>query len=431
MLQSATNTTPTPLRVPKKTPPGSLPEFKRYKPRVGHPDWPRLAREAKEAAAELRPRLKKPEGGIRNHLRRASAVKTTASNYLINRKRARAGREDLLPLYFVWTMLRTCNFECSYCCDHQGSKYPDLPNQGVLDTQQAKQLLKVMRTRTPSVYFAGGEPTLRKDLPELTQEAHDLNYYPIIINTNGSTLDRVLKKKEWENWLAQMDIIIVSLDALDLDTLGKMWVYKQPEQVIRNLLMLRELSAEMGFRLMVNTVIQPGNVQHAKDALDFANDMGIYVCSVPMNEGAVINDELAIDPEYTRFGETLLERKREGLPISGSLRLNQRLFSSAPLNCRNTVKPHIDFDGTLVWPCKAAVNVKPEYVNVLDFDNVDDLYAHASSVVDPTRFHGPAKNQCGGNCNWAQNYSTDAYVDGMLHPTHLVGEVIDFLKGTA
>ena len=423
------STTPTPLRVPTK-PPSSLPEFKLYKPRAGHPDWPRLAREAAELAAELRPRLKKPESGLRHQLRRASAITTTARNYLTNRKRARAGREDLFPLYFIWTTLRTCNFTCTYCDDHQGNKYPDLPNEGALDTKQGKKLLRIMRSHAPSVYFAGGEPTLRKDLPELTQEAHDLDYFPIIVNTNGSTLDRLLKKKGWENWLAQMDIVIVSLDALDLDALGRMWVYPRPEEVVRNLLLLRELASEMGFKLMVNTVVQPGGVQHARDVLDFANDMGIWHCPVPMNEGPVISAAFAGDPEYADFCRTLLERKKQGQLISGSLRMNERLLGSAPLSCRNSVKPHIDFDGSLVWPCKSTVNVKPERVNVLDFDNVDELYAHASRLVDPTRFHGPAKNQCGANCNWAQNYTTDAYVDGLLHPTHLLREVRDFLRGT-
>ena len=79
-------------------------------------------------------------------------------------------REDLLPLYFIWTTHRTCNFSCTYCDDHRGSKYPDLPDDDTLDTEQGRRLLRVMRSRASSVYFAGGEPTLRKDLPELVRE---------------------------------------------------------------------------------------------------------------------------------------------------------------------------------------------------------------------------------------------------------------------
>ena len=86
----------------------------------------------------------------------------------------------------------------------------------------------------------------------------------------------------------------------------------------------------------------------------------------------------------------------------------------------------MDFDGRLAWPCKTSVNVEPDYINVLDLDHVDALYAHASSRISPHRFHGPAANQCGGDCNWAQNYSTDAYAHGLANPLSLVREIFDF-----
>lgn len=409
--------------------PKPLPEFQLYQPRAGHPDWPVLMQEARELAAELRPLLSKPDNAMRNLRRRMSSYRTLAQNYLYNRKLTQDGREDLRPLYFIWTLLRTCNFACEYCDDHQGHRYPELSNEGVLDTEQAKQLLKVMRTRTPSVYFAGGEPTIREDLPELTRHAHALGYYPIIINTNGSLLHRQLRKPQWHDWLANMDIIIVSLDGLDLEMLNGMWVYRRSDDVIRNLLMLRELRDEMGFKLMVNCVIQPGHTDEARAVLDFANDMGIHFCQVPVNVGPVVDGHLLTDPGYAELAETILERKKARYKISGSLRMNRRLLYAEPLNCRNTIKPHIDYDGNLVWPCKACVNVKPDYVNVLKFDHVDDLYRYASSRINPTRFHGPAANQCGANCNWAQNYSTDAYVQGLRNPMSLVRDVFDFLAG--
>jgi hypothetical protein len=106
----------------------------------------------------------------------------------------------------------------------------------------------------------------------------------------------------------------------------------------------------------------------------------------------------------------------------------RRLLNSEPLVCRNTLKPHIDFDGRVAWPCKSSVNVKPEYVNVLEHNHVDSLYARASEFVNPNKFHGPARNQCGANCNWAQNYTTDTYAHGLLHPMSLVADIREFLR---
>lgn len=402
--------------------------FRDYRPRDGHPDWDRLHAEAIARAGELRDTLARPRRGLAEVRRRSKSYATAAGNYLINRRLQRAGREDLRPLYFIWTMLRSCNFDCSYCDDHRGRKYPDLCDDGVLDTEAALRLLEVMRTRTPSVYFAGGEPTLRKDLPEITRAARDLDYYPIIINTNGSAIDRQLRKDSWRTWLADIDVVIVSLDGLDLATLRSMWGYRRCEDVVRNLLMLRELAAEMNVKLMVNTVIQPGHIGDARDVLHMANDLDIWFCPVPVNVGPTIERSLLDDPDYRELADDIIDRKRRGLPITGSLRMLERLLWAAPLECRNTLKPHIDFDGSLKWPCKASVNVEPASLDVLAFDHVDALYDAACAEIEPTRFHGPACNQCGANCNWAQNYSTDAYAHGLKHPASLLGEVSNFLR---
>ncbi len=408
--------------------PAGLPEFSRYRPRRGHPDWPRLAAEAQEIAGRVLPGLEAPRGGPAELRRKARAYGTALRNFVVNRRLAKAGREDLRPLYFIWTLLRTCNFACTYCDDHQGSRYPDLPNAGVLDPAAGLRLLEVMRTGTPAVYFAGGEPTLRKDLPALTRRARDLAFHPILINTNGSRVHRLLEQPDWRTWLADTDIVIVSVDSLDLAELRTMWGHPKPGVVLRNLLFLRHLSGPMRFKLMVNTVIQPGRTHLAREVLDLADDLGIWFCPVPMNEGPVMAGALRDDPDYRALADLIVERKRQGRRISGSTRMNRRLLDGAPLDCRNTLKPHVDFDGQLFWPCKASVNVAPERIDVLDFDSVDALYEHARERTDPTGFHGPAPEQCGGDCNWAQNYSTDAYAHGLTRPSTLLGEVAGFLR---
>ncbi len=417
-----------PVEEPRRVAPARLPEFDRYRPRAGHPDWQRLAAEASALADEIRPGLEQPRRGWLEHRRRLRSYRTALRNFSVNWSLERQGRHDLRPLYFIWTTLRRCNFACEYCDDHQGRKYPDLPEEGRLDTAGGRRLLEVMRTGTSSVYFAGGEPTLRKDLPELTRAARDLDYFPTIVNTNASALDSLLRMESWRGWLADLDILIVSLDALDLELLSRMWVTRKPEKVLRNLLLVRALAEEMDLKLMVNTVIQPGRIEHARDVLDFADDMGLWFCPVPVNVGPRVSGGLQADPAYRDLVELILARKRAGRRISGSLRMNERLLRSAPLQCRNSLKPHIDYDGALLWPCKATVNVAPEHIDVKRFDSVDALYAHASERVDPKDFHGPGPEQCGADCNWAQNYSTDAYVNGLQRPWTLLSEVGHFLS---
>lgn len=399
------------------------PRFDHYRPAAGHPDWSALAARAEALATKLEAELERPRPWAVDALRRGRSVLTAAGSFLENRRRARAGREDLLPLYFIWTTHRACNFHCSYCDDHRGQRYPDLPQDGALDTAQGKRLLEVMRTRATSVYFAGGEPTLRKDLPELVRHARDLAYFPIIVNTNGSGLARQLRKPEWRGFLADVDITVVSLDGLSLDWLSRTWNYPHPEDVLETLLVLRALAKPMRLKVAVNTVIQPGAIAEARHVLDLACDLGLWFSPVPQNRGPAALGELHDDPAYLELTRLILARKARGHRINGSARLNRRLLGSEPLVCRNTLKPHVDHDGTLFWPCKAAVAVEPLRADVLAFDDVDTLWDHCARQVDPAGF----ASRCGARCNWAQNYSTDAYAHGLAHPLSLVAEVKEFL----
>lgn len=393
------------------------------------PELERLRSQATELAREIAPGLERPRRGPREWRRRARSIQTATANYVENRKRAAQGREDLLPLYFIWTTLRPCNFRCDYCDDHRGRRYPELPRTGALDTEQGIRLLRVMRTRTPSVYFAGGEPTLRNDLPALVRAARDLDYYPITVNTNGSLFHRQLRRPEWKTFLADVDVLVVSLDALDPQLLSRMWRYRRSEDVIRNVLLLRELAEEFRVRLMVNAVLQPGSMSDARAVLDFACELGIGFCPVPKNVGPRIDPAVLADPEYPALVETILERKRAGHSIAGTLEMNRRLLHAEKLHCRNTLKPHVDHDGRLAWPCKASVNIEPTMLDVLSHSSVDELYAHARKLCEPTGFHGPGPTQCGADCNWAQNYTTDEYARGLDDPRGLVGAVKSFVLG--
>jgi MoaA/NifB/PqqE/SkfB family radical SAM enzyme len=400
--------------------------FQKYIPRNEHPNWPVIEKEAQTLLNKILPLLSPPVPKPIDIIRKAKSYATAIKNYFDNRRLEKNHRHNLWPLYFLWTTHRLCNFRCQYCDDHRGNKYPDLPNDGALSTAEANQMLKIMRTRVPSVLFAGGEPTLRDDLPVLCRTARKLNYYPIIIDTNGSLIHKILERPHWKSWLADIDHLVVSLDSLDATVLAETWVCKHPLNVIRNILLLRDLSSIMRFKLMISTVIQPGLIQHAEDVLNFCNDLKICFCPMPMNVGPKIEKSLLTNAEYLRLVDMILERKIAGFPIAGTIRINERMLRSETLNCRNTLKPHIDYDGRLFWPCKASVHVEPVMVNVLEFDNVDEIYRYASNIQDPTHF----QSVCGARCNWSQHYTTDSYVHGLTNPKSLFSEIRSFIKAS-
>lgn len=411
-------------------------DFHHYQVRSGHPDWADCLAEARLLADRIAPLITKDADltladRLRDGARKAKALGITARNLVVNRRRYARGDHALRPLYVIWTMLNACNYRCVYCDNHQGEHYFDLPDPDRLDTAQGKRLLEIMISGTPAIYWCGGEPTMRSDLPELLDHAWRLGFFPNMINTNGSLLHRRLRRPAWRDFLHQMDIIIVSLDGLQLDRLNVLWGVKKARQVVVNILMLRELRRLVKFKQVVNTVITPDTIDEAAAVLDLACDLDLWFVPVPENFKHEPNRKLLDDPRYQALAARIIERKRAGHKIIGSTTLLRKLLYAEPYQCLTALKPHVWSNGHIAWPCRASINVQPADVNLLDFDSFDAAYAAGRAQVNPDSFHGPAINQCGGQCAWMQNYTTARYMDGLTDPlgSGIASEFFEFAFG--
>lgn len=73
-----------------------------------------------------------------------------------------------------------CNNHCRFCVQgNKREKYPDKT------TKEIKRILRKTQKKHQGVVFTGGEPTIRKDLPELVGYAKKLGFKIIQIQTNG------------------------------------------------------------------------------------------------------------------------------------------------------------------------------------------------------------------------------------------------------
>lgn len=415
--------------------------FRHYVQKDDHPDWNALLGEARRLAAEILPNLATDRNAsfrdrCADKRRAARSIATACRNYLVNRRRWREGNYALRPLYFIWSMLYPCNFRCTYCDDHRGNHYYDLDNPK-LSYEDRERVLRTMRTGTSAVYFCGGEPTLAPDLPKLTDAAWRLGYKPLMINTNGSRFHELLRRPDWRNWLRQIDIVIISLDGLSVPRMRDLWGVSEDQvrQVFTNLLLLRELRNHVKFKLCVNTVISPETIDMAGDVLDFANDLGdVWFVPVPVNyhghgagDFSFEKDMLQRD-DYKALADRILSRKHAGYPLIGSARILRMLLEVAPYTCLPALRPHVDPDGRIAWPCRGAKHGAPAYVNLLDHGSLDECWAAAQAAKSANRFHGPGPEQCGDNCAWMQNYTTARYHNVLTDPLHagLLSEIWEF-----
>ncbi len=412
-----------------------FPPFKLYRPQDEHPDWGALKREALELSAVIAGSADLKRTFLQGSLlerRKRTAIRKTLKNFRMNRGRILRDGHNFAPLFYIWTMTNRCNFDCAYCSDHRGCTYPERYRLGFrneLSTDQGKQLIETMRDAT-AIYFCGGEPTLRKDLPELLAYSTELNMFNMI-NTNGSLIGDQLFKAEYRDFLRQMDVIIISLDALDINRLAGIYRVgrKVARKTLRNLLALKALQKEIPFKLVANTVITQENIEETFHILNWCCDLGITFSPVSANIKDQPDRELINHPRYRELVSAILDRSAAGFPMIASGGALGRLLRADSFSCYPSVFDHIDCDGRMFWPCKAYPHAA--MINVLEYENVYELHRAAAEQVNPHNFHGSGTGQCGGNCAWMQNCVTDMYaraLTGGLVGSGLIQEVRGLLR---
>jgi MoaA/NifB/PqqE/SkfB family radical SAM enzyme len=402
----------------KKTKQPPFIEFNLYNPKSQHPDWKELYSEAFDMAKKIYKNITLQKNVLQSTLfqkRRILAILRTLKNLFINKRRMSKGNHDFIPLFYIWTMTNACNFLCSYCSNHRSGKYPELYKKGLRDdltTEKGKKLIKIMK-QASAIYFCGGEPTLRKDLPELLDHSTKLNMFNMI-NTNGSLIGDLLLKPKYKNFLLQMDVIIISLDSLTIPQLSEIYNVndKTSRKVLRNILILKILQNYVPFKLVANTVITKDTIEECFSILDWCNDLGITFSPVSANIGHEPDLKLLKDLRYNELVDKILERADEGYPMISSKKMLKRLLKIGEFNCFPTVFDHIDYNGEIFWPCKAYLDCAK--INVLNYKNVQEAHKAAGELISPNNFHGDGPNQCQGHCKWMQNCVTDTYARALI-----------------
>ena len=132
----------------------------------------------------------------------AGAGVSAARDYLgVARARMAGSAPAVLPILYV-EVTRACNLRCRYC-----GFSTDYPGRGrELDTSELCRLLDeahVLGTRIVS--FGGGEPFLRRDLPDVLAHAAGLGL-AVHVDTNGTLVDHRLARM-----LARLPRVVLAL----------------------------------------------------------------------------------------------------------------------------------------------------------------------------------------------------------------------------
>lgn len=145
-----------------------------------------------------------------------------------------------------------CNNHCRFCV--QGNKREIYPDK---TTAELKKILREARKKHQGVVFTGGEPTIRKDLPELVRFAKNLGFKIIQIQTNG----RMFAYKKYCQELIKQGAneFALALHGHNPELQDKLTT--SPGSFIQTTTGIRNLKS-LGQRVLTNTVITKPNYEY-------------------------------------------------------------------------------------------------------------------------------------------------------------------------
>lgn len=213
-----------------------------------------------------------------------------------------------------------CNFRCRYCMPAEifGPDFEFLPQHKLLSFEEITRLTNIFTSLgVGKIRITGGEPLMRKNLPDLIRMIWQVEgVQDIAMTTNGSLLARHAQALKD----AGLDRVTVSLDSLDNERFGQLnGRGYQVETVLNGI----RVAAEVGLSIKINMVVQrgvndqdilpmaryfreQGHTLRFIEFMDVGNSNGWKLDQVVPSSEIVrmIHEEMpleAIDPNY--FGE--------------------------------------------------------------------------------------------------------------------------------
>ena len=266
---------------------------------------------------------------------------------MTNLLRLLRGDRLLAPLVVSYCVTATCNLNCCYCEDFGARRNAAAIEP--LSLADAKRLLGVVRQATDSLIFTGGEPLLYPDLEGLVAFARDeLHFHSLTLLTNGTLL------LEYAGILKYVHRLVISLDAVDPQVWDQtLRATPGTAQAILDALVSIAQSRRKGdARLIVHCVVAPETLSQAQAVLDFclAHDI-LFSCS-PQSVNNWPSYGLLVSDEYRVFMARLIELKKSGASILGSLPYLRLMTSFEPYSCYPLLAPRVMSDGALAFPCR-------------------------------------------------------------------------------
>jgi len=145
----------------------------------------------------------------------------------------------------VWNITRRCNLKCVHCYAHA----KNIPFDNELSTTEGKNLIDdLAEFGVPVILFSGGEPLVRKDLPELADYAVKKGMRAVI-STNGTLITPQTARTLKDIGLSYVGISLDGMEEINDQFRGVKGAFKSALEGIEN---CKKAGIKVGLRFTIN-----------------------------------------------------------------------------------------------------------------------------------------------------------------------------------
>ncbi len=172
-------------------------------------------------------------------------------------------QSDFKPFLIAWNLTKRCNLRCAHCYLSAGER--DAGSLDELTTEECFRAVDGMARVNPAsiLVLTGGEPLLRRDLPEIARYATQQGMM-VVVGTNGTLLTDAKIRMLQEAGVMGVSISVDSLDAGRHDT------FRLLPGALEGALNGIEACNRMGLQFQVHTTASRMNYEEIPAIMDFA-----------------------------------------------------------------------------------------------------------------------------------------------------------------
>ncbi len=204
----------------------------------------------------------------------------------------------------VWNMTRRCNLKCVHCYAHA----KDIEFKNEMTTEEGRAMIDDLAAfGVPVLLFSGGEPLVRKDLPELAGYAVSKGMRAVI-STNGTLITPERAKILKEIGLSYVGVSLDGMEEIHDKFRGVKGAFKAALEGIKN---SQDAGIKVGLRFTINK-FNVGEIPAVFDLLEAHNIPRIcFYHLVYAGRGSeLVHDDLSHE-ETRKAVDLIMDRTRD------------------------------------------------------------------------------------------------------------------------